>query len=334
MCRPYFIPFICFILLSLNSYAEAYAQAIPNRTPFTLHLDKATQKIASIQTTILKNSALNLEIQRIATLVNLRPLIIARKDHISALSNEKIARIHYLFNQKNVQRALNLQQNNALSTRKLYAQQLQLDLAKAQLTEAQQQTINLQRLIQAQWGKVISTWILNPENKTLAKLSTHQQQLYLIEMPLAAHKAAPIIFLQPFRQRDKAISAHLVSYAPLNNQTPSSKSMFYYLTETSFNTSAQRPTAWIPTQTNKILGVKIPSTALVWHLGQAFVYIQQDEENFQRIPIKHKQLIDTQHYFIQDELQQDDTLVIRGAQILLSEEFRHQIPAEDDDNDD
>jgi len=334
MHRSFVIPFICFILLSLNSHAEENNRAIPNPAAFSVHLDKATQKRVGIRTIVLKSSALNPEIQHFATLVNLQPLIIARKDYISALSNEKITRIHYLFNQKNVQRALNLQQNNALSLRKLRAQQLQLEIAKAQLTDAQQQTINLQRLIQAQWGNVISTWILNLENKTFAKLSAHQKQLYLIDTPLTltAHQAAPIIFLQPFGQREQAITAHLVSYAPLNNQAPSSKSTFYYLTETSFNTSAQRPTAWIPTQSNKTLGVKIPSTALVWHLGQAFVYRQQDDENFRRIPIKHKQLIDTQHYFIQDECQQDERLVIQGAQILLSEEFRTQIPAEDDDD--
>jgi len=332
MHRPFFIPFICFILLSLNSHAKENNRAIPNPAAFITHLDKATQKRVGIQTIVLKSSALNPEIQHFATLVNLQPLIITRKDYISALSNEKIARIHYLFNQKNVQRALDLQKNNTLSLRKLRAQQLQLEIAKAQITEAQQQTINLQRLIQAQWGNVISTWILNPENKTLAKLSAHQKQLYLIDMPLAAHQTTPIIFLQPFGQREKALTAHLVSYAPLNNQALSSKSTFYYLTETSFNTSAQRPIAWIPTQSNKILGVKIPSTALVWHLGQAFVYVQHDEDYFWRIPLNHKQLIDTQHYFIQNDLQKNDILVTQGTQLLLSEEFRAQIPAEDDDD--
>jgi hypothetical protein len=40
------------------------------------------------------------------------------------------------------------------------------------------------------------------------------------------------------------------------------------------------------------------------------------------------------HYFIQQKLQSNDRLVSLGAQTLLSEEFRGQIPAEDDDDDD
>jgi len=333
MHRLFLILLSFFILLSLNSHAEDDVQNTSNLAHFTVHLDKATQNIANIQTVRLTSHQLNPEIQHVATLVNLDPLIIARKDYITVLSNEKIAQFHYLFNQKNVQRALNLQQNNALSTRKLHAQQLQLNITKAQFAEAQQQSDNLRLLIKTQWGNVISDWILNPKNKIFAELSSQQKQLYLIYLPLDTHPVVNTIFLHPFAQRENAVSAHLVSYAPLNNQIPTNKPAFYYLTETSFNASAQRITAWVPTQANKIVGVKIPNTAIVWHLGQAFVYVQQDDETFRRISIKHKQLIDTQHYFIQNELQQGDALVIHGAQMLLSEEFRYQIPAEDDDDD-
>ena len=81
-------------------------------------------------------------------------------------------------------------------------------------------------------------------------------------------------------------------------------------------------------------GIIIPQAALVWHLGQSFVYLQLDDENFKRVKINHKVRVDSHHYFIQHALQTNDRLVSLGAQTLLSEEFRGQIPAEDDDDDD
>ncbi len=321
-----------FITLSLNAYADKAHKDALNATALTVHLDKATQNRMAIQTQVLTNSQLNPESQRVATLIDLQPLLLAKKNYITALSHEKIAQIHYAFTQQQVQHALKLQHNQTLSTRKLRERQSQLDLATEQLNTTQQQANNLRLLIQAQWGKVISQWILEPKNKIFKELSTQKRQLYRVYMPLSKQSAAKTVFLDPFAQREKAIPAHLVSYAPLNNRSLSSQSAFYYLTDTHFTTSAQRPTVWIPKQATTILGIKIPSTALVWHLGQAFVYVQQDEENFRRIPIHHKQLIDTRHYFIQNDLQQNNILVTQGAQLLLSEEFRAQIPAEDDDD--
>ena len=72
----------------------------------------------------------------------------------------------------------------------------------------------------------------------------------------------------------------------------------------------------------------------MWHLGLAFVYLQIDDQHFKRIMIEHKRNINASSNFIQRGLQADDILVTTGAQMLLSEEFRNQIPAEDDDDDD
>jgi len=78
-------------------------------------------------------------------------------------------------------------------------------------------------------------------------------------------------------------------------------------------------------------GIIIPQAALIWHLGQSFVYVQRDEDEFKRVKINQKTRFDSGHYFIPHGLQENDRLVISDAQALLSEEFRGKIPAEDDD---
>ena len=101
-----------------------------------------------------------------------------------------------------------------------------------------------------------------------------------------------------------------------------------------FSDYHQRVVVWLSLKEEKISGFIIPASALVWYLGQAYVYIQIDDELFKRIRISQKKLVSTKSYFIQQPLQDGDMLVSTGAQMLLSEEFRGQIPAEEDDDDD
>ena len=89
-------------------------------------------------------------------------------------------------------------------------------------------------------------------------------------------------------------------------------------------------TAWIPEQNTQASGVIIPTTALIWHMNQAFVYIKTTQEDFARVMIDNYS-ISAEGYFIPNALSADEELVIKGAQMLLSEELRGQIPSENDD---
>jgi len=112
----------------------------------------------------------------------------------------------------------------------------------------------------------------------------------------------------------------------------------------SFNALAEAPEESdflsLNKQTQDLIGIQtqqgiiIPQAALIWHLGQSFVYVQRDEDEFKRVKINQKTRFDSGHYFIPHGLQENDRLVISGAQALLSEEFRGQIPAEDGHDDD
>jgi len=64
-------------------------------------------------------------------------------------------------------------------------------------------------------------------------------------------------------------------------------------------------------------GIIIPQAALIWHLGQSFVYVQRDEDEFKRVEINQKTRFDSEHYFIPHGLQENDRLVISGRAIAL-----------------
>ena len=88
--------------------------------------------------------------------------------------------------------------------------------------------------------------------------------------------------------------------------------------------------AWIPEDKNLKWGVVIEDEALVWHAGQMWAYIQTDEEYFVRKALINP--IDTgDGWFVQENFDEGDSVVVQGAQLLLSEEYRGFIPDEDDD---
>jgi hypothetical protein len=77
-------------------------------------------------------------------------------------------------------------------------------------------------------------------------------------------------------------------------------------------------------------GVHVPRAAVVWHGGQPWVYLRVDAAHFARHRLVGVADADGS-WFATDPGLVGATVVTRGAQTLLSEEMRAQIPDEDDD---
>jgi hypothetical protein len=74
----------------------------------------------------------------------------------------------------------------------------------------------------------------------------------------------------------------------------------------------------------------VPASAAVWYSGGPWVYVQVGEELFARyiVPIDNEI---AGGWVAQEVFKPGEALVVNGAQTLLSEEFRSQIPEEQDD---
>ncbi|OQK18134.1 hypothetical protein AU255_09920 [Methyloprofundus sedimenti] len=329
---------IFFLLLALagpKSYAEVDNNHAINPADFSVFIDQTTQQATGIKTLELRNSQFSPEIETFAIHVDLSPLINVRKDYLLAKVQQETAYIKMQQSQRNVQRLQSLQRDQAVSTLKLRDQQVQLKIDQALFNTAEQQANTIQLFAQAKWGEILSSWFLNDAPPSDNMLSTLKRSLYLIYLPPQISVPGKTIFIQPFGLREKAQSASFIADAPIFENTQQQQQAgtpFFYLSDQVVQHYHQRVTAWLPINEEKLTGIIIPASALVWHLGQAFVYLQVDDEQFKRVKITQKKLVHSDAYFIQNELQHGDKLVSIGAQMLLSEEFRNQIPAEDDDD--
>jgi len=297
-------------------------------------IEESLQIASGLETIKLHSTHFNPTIETFATLVDLLPLLQARAGYFKALAEQQTAHLQLEQAQRDMQRIQNLQHENAVSTRKFREQKNQLDIAKVNVQASQNQSAILRLQTEAQWGKTVSHWFLSDQHPNFIDLSQLKKQLYLIYLPKQLTTPPTTIALQTANQNESDQSAKLISNAPISGISQQTGTPYFYFSDNVFNGHYQRVSVQIPTQEAAISGVIIPASALVWHLGQTFAYTKIDNEHFKRIQIDQKKLLSTENYFIQQALQQDDILVINGAQMLLSEEFRGQIPAEDDDDDD
>ena len=73
-----------------------------------------------------------------------------------------------------------------------------------------------------------------------------------------------------------------------------------------------------------VQGVMVPAAAVVWWQGKAWVYVQTDPNHFVRRELSTETPV-PEGWFVGTGLAAGDSIVVRGAQLLLSEEFRAQI---------
>lgn len=75
-------------------------------------------------------------------------------------------------------------------------------------------------------------------------------------------------------------------------------------------------------------GWVVPNSAVIWLEGQAWVYTRSDATTFIRRRISPNRPASDDGYIVTD-LPPDAEVAVHGAQMLLSEEFRAQVPVED-----
>jgi hypothetical protein len=88
--------------------------------------------------------------------------------------------------------------------------------------------------------------------------------------------------------------------------------------------------AAVPAGSGTIAGVSVPVQAIVWQGGAPCVYVQLDAERFVRRMLSAYRE-NGESWFVSGALNPGDRVVVTGAQMLLSEELRWQIPEERDD---
>lgn len=195
------------------------------------------------------------------------------------------------------------------------------DEASAHAAQAAVQAVV--RTVRQRWGGVLAEW-LSDTSPVLDRLLQQQEALIQITVPAGVHLRSAPPTAQVQAGDGALVPVTLVSPAPRTDPRLQGVSFFY-------RAPAQTPGLLVGMNIvvslpvgSKTQGVVVPASAVVWWQGKAWVYVQRAPDQFVRREIS-TQIPIQKGWFIKHGFAAGDSVVVIGAQLLFSEEFRAQI---------
>jgi hypothetical protein len=205
-----------------------------------------------------------------------------------------------------------------------------VDQAQHDLDEAQQKRKaarsardTLRDVIRAEWGNDLVLALEDAKGGTLSSVMTGESRLLLIAEG-RFNEATVALAEQP----DIKMSARRLGVAP-QAEPGTGKATWFWLAPSKQLRTGQR-VRLIPAGLKHSGKVRVPESAVVWQAGQSWIFVQIDEDDFQRKAVQLGAPV-VGGWQLESALAMDSLVVVQGAQLLLSEESRTQIRNENGD---
>ncbi|SNR71605.1 hypothetical protein SAMN05192560_0680 [Methylobacillus rhizosphaerae] len=297
----------------------------------TITLSAETQQQSDIRTATLTESKYLPTMAGLGSVVALDGLLDLRTRYMNTLGELAVAKAA-LNNSKNDYERLALlnQSDRNISDRMLIAAEAlyKSDQAKLQAHEATLE--NLRHTARQQWGERLGLGMLTPQpTPDITALLEYKQVLLRIVLPPQQAEPTSSLNVTPIGSELPPVTARLLAVSPQADPLLQGKTYFYMAPSANLRAGMRLGTQELDTS-KAMTGVLVPNNALVWYGGKAWVYRQQEGEKFTREPIS-TELESNNGWFDPDKGKIGQTIVINGAQLLLSEELKYQITNENDD---
>ncbi|MEE9339271.1 MAG: hypothetical protein V3U87_14435 [Methylococcaceae bacterium] len=296
-----------------------------------LYMDEETQKISGLKALKAIEIDFNPEIISYGKAISISPLLTIRNNYFSSLTLQNNLKVRLSQIDKNISRSRKLHKSEIVSTKKLQKQLSQWYSKKTLYDKNIYQTQLILTTSKLKWGKQLTKWATDKNSPQFDRLISGESTLLKITMP--ANKTLPseinTIHISPTGNRNSAVKAKFINTLPFIDNF-SQGQQYIFLSNTSKIKTGMNFTVWLPQKKQNQKGIIIPDSSLVWHLGQSFVFIKIDEEHFEHRNITHP-IKSTNGYYIGNQINRGENIVIKGTQMLLSYEFKSEIPDEDED---
>ncbi len=314
-----------------KSQSSAIGAVTTRSDSTTIDMDLKAQQLSGIKTQVLETVQQKPELTVYGTVLSLEPLLQLRQQYLATQAQQDSAKAKYTEAHLNLTRTKDLHNQEIVSTRRLQEQQAQWQSDKANLAASTYQQKSILAASRLEWGDILTNWFILRHNKAAEAFLNQDAQLLQITMPVNTRLNPEIrdIYFDEHGQRHTAIKATLIAASPKIDPI-SQTERYFFKAEGRLLAFGTHITAWIAEDAQQISGVSIPRSALVWHLGQAFVFIKIDNNHFNRLTLPEF-TSDDHGYFVTGKLQPGQEIVTTGAQILLSQQLKALIPKEDKD---
>ncbi len=295
-----------------------------------ISLDKARQLSGGIVTESLKTIKIFEEFQSYGTILPSQNFVDDYNKYISAQEQLLKAQANLMLSHNEYKRLsiLNKEDRNISDKALQKGEALWLsDESNVRIAQASLET--QKNTMQLTWGPIITDWIMQ---QTPSFIRLIEQQAYLIQitLPRRIQMSIPPQTARIQTNKGSFITVNIVSASPLTD--PRIQGVSYFFLAPAVELGLLPPAnvlAYLP-QESVIQGVEIPTTAVVWWQGKAWVYLEISKGTYVRREIVTD--IPTSNGWLNKKgFNEGDLIVITGAQLLLSQELRNQLQASEED---
>lgn len=259
------------------------------------------------------------------TVIDLQPLIDLRTRYRTALAEAVAARTTVKASEQQYQRVLSLNQlDKNASDRAVQAAQAAWETDRAKANAVALLVDDVRALASMRWGKALADQMLDGGAKPLAKLLSGQE--VLLELAFPSGSSAPAsVEIDVADAQGKPLQAQRVAASPRADPLTQNPTFFYRATATTLR-AGWRVAARVPLAENAAEGVFVPESAVIWHANQPWAYVRTDATHFARRPLASARAMPG-GWFATQGWRAGEQVVVAGAQLLFSEEFKPRQPA-------
>lgn len=284
-------------------------------------LAQATQIKSGIAVAPLEAISHQKELQAYGVVLDLQELIDLRNRYVSAKTHVEMTQASLETSRKEYERLKVLHGDNRnISDKTFQAAEATWRSDEANVRAAQESLQALKNTTQQRWGSVLARWLFDA-SAAFDRLMNQQDVLIQVTLPAGEQISSAPQTAWVQAANGTFISAVLASPSPRTDPRIQGMSFFYVASSQTIGLlPGMNVSAYLPVGT-EVQGVLVPASAIVWWQGKAWGYVQKDASQFIRREIS----MDTpvkDGWFVMKGFSAGERLVVSGAQLLLSEEFR------------
>ena len=290
-------------------------------------LDAAAQRQDGIATAGLKDTPHQQRLRAFGTVLDLKPLTEFANGFANAKARLQMARAKLAASQTAFERAEKLykdQQNMSAAQLQAAEALFRVDQAGLAVAELEQRTLVV--TAQQSWGAVLGEAVANG-GPLLERLVARQDALIQITLRPGQTIVQPPASAYVQLDDSSRVPLQFVSAATKTDPRIQGLSFFFTAPVASPLLPGMSVVALLATG-RTVIGAVVPPSAILWEQGRAWAFFRTGPDRFARRTVATDLPTPDGGYLVQG-LPDNSAVVVQGAQMLLSEEFRARVPVED-----
>jgi len=286
-------------------------------------LSSDQQKQIGLETAVLKVAPHLEQFRAFGTVLDIARVTELTNNYANAQAQLQAAQAKLEVARSTLERTRNLVQGAALAKREFEAAEGTFRTDQAALGAAESQVKTLAATAQQEWGPVIGKGITERSQEVVRLIERDQFLVQVTLSPGVTLVGLPQTALAQAPNRDANIDLQYISPATRTDARIQGLSYFFTAPGDSGLLPGMNTAVYVPSG-KTYEGVFVEDTAIVRWQGRSWVYLRAGPNTFKRHPISTDQPVSDDDYVVRD-IPAGSEIVMRGAQVLLSEEAKSEL---------